>query len=140
MRIPTPVTVALNRGWALGDIDWLRHQDRWAGLGSIALVEARRIVGESESLERRYYIRSLAPVAACLQQAVRGHWGITRYTGSWMWGEDRRQIRKDHGAVKMSLLRRLTLIRQEQTLKWSLQGRRKRAGWDNRYLEKVLGI
>ena len=42
----------------------------------------------------------------------------------------------------MSLLRRLTLnlIRQEQTVKWSLKGKRKRAEWDNCYLEKVLGI
>ncbi len=87
----------------------------------------------------------MAPQAVSLLEAVRSHWGIENQV-HWVldvgFGEDRSRIRKDHGAANMSLLRRLTLnlIRQEQSVKWSLKGKRKRAGWDNGYLEKVLGI
>jgi len=135
----------VRRCWAVGDVAWLRHQDRWSGLRSIVVVEALRIVGEHESLARRYYIASVAPQAVSLLEAVRSHWGIENQV-HWVldvgFGEDRSRIRKDHGAANMSLLRRLTLnlIRQEQSVKWSLKGKRKRAGWDNGYLEKVLGI
>ncbi len=137
--------IEVRRCWAVGDINWLRHQDRWAGLRSLVLVEARRIVGQQESLEQRYYITSVAPVASKLLAAVRGHWGIENQV-HWVldvsFSEDRSRIRKGYGAANMSLLRRLTLnlIRQEQTVKSSLKQKRKRAGWDNRYLEKVLSI
>jgi predicted transposase YbfD/YdcC len=137
--------IEVRRCWAVDDLAWLRHQDRWAGLRSLVLIEARRIIGEAESLEQRYYITSLAAKAAPLLGAVRGHWGIENQV-HWVldvsFREDQSRIRKDHGAANMSLLRRLTLnmIRQEQTVKWSLKGKRKRAGWDNGYLETVLGF
>lgn len=137
--------IEVRRCWTVGDVAWLRHQDRWAGLRSLVLIEARRIVGEAETLEQRYYITSLTAKAAPLLAAVRGHWGIENQV-HWVldvsFREDQSRIRKDHGAANMSLLRRLTLnmIRQEQTLKWSLKGKRKRAGWDNGYLETVLGF
>jgi predicted transposase YbfD/YdcC len=137
--------IEVRRCWAVGDVQWLRHKDRWAGLRSIVLVEARRLVGEEQSLERRYYLTSLAPEAATLLAAVRGHWGIENRV-HWVldvsFSEDASRIRKDHGAANMSLLRRLTLnlIRRETTLTSSLRQKRKRAGWDNRYLEKVLQL
>ena len=137
--------IEVRRCWVVGDIDWLRHQDRWAGLRSLVLVEARRMVDEHESLDRRYYITSAAPVASKLLAAVRGHWGIENQV-HWVldvsFSEDRSRIRKGYGAVNMSLLRRLTLnlIRKEKTVKSSLKQKRKRAGWDNGYLEKVLSV
>lgn len=137
--------IEVRRCWAVGDVAWLRNQDRWAGLKSIICVEAKRITGADESVSRRYYISSLTPDAEQILQAVRGHWGIENQV-HWVldvgFGEDGSRIRKDHGAANMSLLRRLTLnlIRQEDSVKWSLKGKRKRAGWDNTYLEKVLGI
>ena len=137
--------IEVRRCWAVGDVGWLRHQDRWEGLRSLVAVEARRIVGEVESLERRYYITSLAPEAVSLLAAVRGHWGIENRV-HWVldvsFSEDGSRIRKGHGAANMSLLRRLTLnlIRQETTVESSLKQKRKRAGWDNSYLETVLGF
>ena len=137
--------IEVRRCWAVGDVSWLRHQDRWAGLRSLVMIEARRIVGTEQSLEQRYYLTSLAPEAARLLEAVRGHWGIENQV-HWVldvsFSEDASRIRKDHGAANMSLVRRLrlNLIRQEQTVKSSLRQKRKRAGWDNRYLEKVLQL
>ncbi|QXD15530.1 ISAs1 family transposase [Rhodocaloribacter litoris] len=134
--------IEVRRCWAVGDVAWLRHQDRWAGLRTLVLVESRRIVGTEERLDRRYYIASAPADAASLLAAVRGHWGIENRV-HWVldvsFGEDGSRIRKDHGAANMSLLRRLTLnlIRREPS-KGSLKGKRKRAGWDNRFLEKIL--
>ena len=137
--------IEVRQCWCVDDVAWLRHQDRWAGLRSIVMIEARRIVAAQESLERRFYISSLPAESARISASVRGHWGIENRV-HWVldvsFSEDRSRIRKDHGAENMSLLRRLTLnlIRQEQTTKGSMKVKRKRAGWDNRYLEKVLGL
>ena len=57
-------------------------------------------------------------------------------------GEDASRIRRGDGADNFGLLRRvaLNLLSQEQTVKASLKNKRKRASWDNAYLEKVLRI
>ncbi len=137
--------IEVRRCWAVEDVGWLRHQDRWAGLRSIVQVEAERLVGDQKSLERRFYITSLPAEAERLLAAVRGHWGIenrVHWVLDMSFSEDASRIRKDHGAENMGLLRRLTLnlIRQERETKGSMKGKRKRAGWDNQYLEKVLGL
>ena len=44
----------------------------------------------------------------------------------------------ENSAGKSSILQALNLLKQESTLKASLKGKRKRAGWDNDYLLKAL--
>ena len=54
--------------------------------------------------------------------------------------EDDCRIRKGNGVENFAVLRHiaLNLLRRETTSKGSLKGRRKKAGWDNDYLLKVL--
>ena len=46
--------------WCSDDVAWLPQLAKWKGLRSIVLVEARRREGEKESLQRRFYIASVA--------------------------------------------------------------------------------
>jgi predicted transposase YbfD/YdcC len=130
--------------WCTQDIAWLRHQDRWAGLQSLIRVESRRLVGDQESVDCRYFISSLPADAAALLGAIRGHWGIENQL-HWVldmsFGEDGSRVRKGYGPENLGLLRRiaLNLLRKEQS-RGSLKGKRKRAGWDNNYLAKVLEL
>ena len=137
--------IEVRQCWSVEDVAWLAHIEKWKGLRSIVLVEARRIEGQKETLQRRYYISSLPSQTKRLAEAVRGHWGIENRL-HWVldvtFGEDASRIRRGDGAENFGLLRRvaLNLLSQEQTVKASLKNKRKRARWDSAYLEKVLRI
>jgi hypothetical protein len=57
-------------------------------------------------------------------------------------GEDLDRKRAGHAAQNFSLLNRiaLNLLKQEQSLKRGIKGKRLKAAWDHPYLLKLLGI
>lgn len=136
--------IEVRQCWCSSDVSWLADQSKWKGLRTIACVEARRLIGESESHQRRYYLSSLPAQASVIAQAVRGHWGIENrlhWVLDMSFGEDRSRVRKAYAPENLGLLRRiaLNLLRQEPST-GSIKGKRKRAGWDETYLATVLGI
>ena len=56
--------------------------------------------------------------------------------------EDACQARKDHGPANWACLRRMAFVqlKQETSKKMGIQYKRRRAGWDNAYLEMILNI
>lgn len=76
-------------------------------------------------------------------QTIRAHWQIENSL-HWVldiaFCEDDSRLRRDHAPHNMALLRHiaLNLLKQELSLKVGIKARRKRAGWDNAYLLKVL--
>src|SRR5947209_250753 len=64
------------RYWLVSEIDWLAETRAWLGLHSFGMVEAQRTVGETTTVERRYYLTSLAGDVQQFAHAVRSHWGI----------------------------------------------------------------
>ena len=92
----------------------------------------------------RYYISSLpGDDAKQLLAAVRTHWHIENRL-HWVldvtFREDDSRVRKGNAAQNMAVLRHmaLNLLKQEQSTKRSLRGKRLKAGWDERYLARVL--
>ncbi len=57
--------------WITDDLRTLRNTDRWDGLHSIGMVERSCVSDGKESLERRYFINSIATDANRFAQAVR---------------------------------------------------------------------
>jgi predicted transposase YbfD/YdcC len=118
----------------------------WPGLRSLVVVESIREAGGHSSRERHYYISSLPRRVGAKRMAgyVRGHWSVENNL-HWQldisFNEDRRRIRKDHGAENFSRLCRiaLNLLKNEKTLKIGIAGKRKTCGWDDRYLLTVVG-
>jgi predicted transposase YbfD/YdcC len=127
---------------------WQGGQDQdWPGLASVALVEAQRTIGVTTSLERRYYISSHSGTAAHaakhLGHVIRQHWGIENrlhWVLDMAFDEDRARVRRGHGAQNLAVLRKMArnLLRRETTAKVGIQGKRRKAGWNDRYLLKVL--
>jgi predicted transposase YbfD/YdcC len=131
------------RCWATSDLSWLEGREEWEGLKSVAMIEAERFVGDSLSVETRYYLSSLPNDARLLNEAVRSHWGVENSL-HWVldvtFQEDRSRIKKGNAPENFGLLRRLALclLKRETTSKRSIKGKRLRASWDEGYLQQVL--
>ena len=136
--------IEVRRCYATEDCEWVRRKAEWPGLRSIAMAESERSEGEAEaSHERRYYISSLEADAKELNRVIRSHWSIENSL-HWVldiaFREDESRIRKDHGPENMATLRHiaLNLLKQDKSIKEGIKSKRKNAGWDERYLLKVL--
>lgn len=134
------------RCWTTHEIEWLRQRHDWPGLQSIAVVDSRRQIGEQVSTERRYFISSLSGhVAQRIGQAVRNHWSVENglhWSLDLCFGEDQSRARMGNAAENLSRVRRLalTLLKQETTAKVGIKAKRLLAGWDEKYLLRVLRI
>jgi predicted transposase YbfD/YdcC len=98
------------------------------------------------STERRYFISSLYGInAETIGQMIRSHWGIENklhWSLDVSFGADDSRIRKGFGAENVSRLRRIAsnLPKQEKTAKCGVKIKQHKAGWDEKYLQKILGI
>ena len=131
------------RCWATSDLDWLEGREEWKDLKSVVFIESERFIGESLSVETRYYLSSLPNDAKLLNAAVRSHWGVENSL-HWVldvtFDEDRSRIKKENAPENFGLLRRLALclLKKESSSKRSIKGKRLRASWDEGYLQRVL--
>lgn len=138
--------VEIRRVWYSENIEWMQDRQQWSGLASLATVESQRTSGDKVSTERRYFISSLSGTnAQAIGQMIRSHWGIENklhWSLDVSFGEDQCRIRKGFGAENASRLRRiaLNLLKHEKTAKCGIKIKQHKAGWDEKYLQKVLGI
>ena len=106
------------------------------------MFEGERREHGTVSRERRYYLTSLVD-AGEFGRAVRGHWGIENglhWVLDMAFREDESRVRTGNGATNFVVLRHIVvnLLKREQTAKVGIKAKRMKAGWDERYLRKVL--
>jgi len=147
-------TLEKNRGrveermiWAC-NFDWLDNKElieEWAGIKSAVCVQSNRTHKGKTTIEFRYYISSLEPIAERHGHVTRLHWGVENKV-HWhldvTFGEDQSKIRAGHGAENISLMRKsaLNLLKSDTSLKAGIENKRKMAGWNPDYLLKILGV
>ncbi len=125
------------------EINFGDHKDDWNHLNSIAMVTSTRIIGEKQTIEKRYYISSLSGEIERFAEGVRNHWGIENKL-HWIldvqFREDDSRIRKGNGAENFAMLRHvaLNLLKQDKKTKLGIKGKRYRAAVDQKYREKVI--
>ena len=96
-------------------------------------------------MEKRYYLSDQKPDADQFQKLIRQHWGIEN-SCHWVldvvWDEDSSRIRKGNAAENVALLRKLALnlLRANQTVKDTIQGKRLRAAFDEKIIEQLMGL
>jgi predicted transposase YbfD/YdcC len=92
------------RYWQSQRLDWFADLKKWEGLRSVGVVESVRQVGTEEpTVERRYYLSSLAVDVEKFARAVRGHWGVEN---SLHWCLDGKRHAEDRGIVDVEKHRR----------------------------------
>jgi len=133
------------RYYIMSDIEDLERIHDFSGSESIGMVESIRTENGKTSIEIRYFILSFIATLALFAQCVRGHWSIENSL-HWVldvaFNEDKSRIRKDHTPANMSTIRRaaINMIKQEKSEKVGFAIKRKIAGWNVKYLEKIIGL
>ena len=134
------------RRWAVSDpahISYVNEMGEWTKLRSLAMVESERTENGETATQTRYNVSSLPSDARRLLSGVRTHWGIENSV-HWVldvaFSEDDSRVRTGNSAENFSILRRMALnmLKGETTSKGGVAARRKRAGWDENYLLRVL--
>ena len=132
--------------WAITEtdcLDYINPHRQWPQLSAAIKVVGHRDTAEGTISQPRYYISSRAAPSERLLDAIRGHWSIENslhWTLDVTFREDQCRVRKDHGPQNLATLRQIShnLLKNENTLKVSIQGKRLQAGWREDYLLKVL--
>jgi predicted transposase YbfD/YdcC len=134
------------RCWVTEEIGWLEQKSEWANLKSVIMVEAiREVIGGNKTVERRYFISSLEANAKEALRAVRGHWAIENQL-HWCldigFREDDCQIKETNAVENLATIRHigLNLLKQEKSCQRGIKTKRKKAGWSEDYLLKVLNF
>jgi len=137
--------IETRRYWHSEQIDWFADRHRWEGLRSVGVVESLRDSDGIVKTERRYFLASLPRGAPRFARAVRSHWGVENQL-HWVldvqFGEDQSRARAGFAAENLASLRRLALnlLKRETTKKRGIRGKQKNAGWNHRYLLRLLGV
>ena len=126
--------------------------DGWAGLTKVIAVETIRSVNHVHGGRRgevsndiRYFLTSAALDGPALAAAVRNHWAIENSL-HWVldigFREDECRVRNRNAAANLSVIRKIAinLVKGDKSQKGSIKGRRKAAGWDNDYMQKIIGL
>ena len=133
---------------------WLAHnrQDsehqtsmRWPGLKGLGMVSYTCQIGDDVRTDYRFYLVSFCDDAKRFAQAARGHWNIEinlHWSLDVSFHEDLCRVRTGHAAENFAVIRHIALnmLKHESSAKVGIATKRKKAGWDHRYLAKILAV
>jgi len=133
------------RVFACSDVDAFAALKDWPELAVVLAVETiRGVNGKGKvTAEIRHYLSSAKFPPEVLAAAIRNHWRVESGL-HWVldvgFREDASRVRERNAARNLALLRRiaLNLARADSTLKASLKGKRKYAGWDNAFMATLI--
>lgn len=123
-------------------LETLPDTNKWKGLRSIGMAVRHCFINGKETIERRYFINSIAADSNLFAKAVRGHWGIEN---SLHWRldvtfkEDASRIRKGNAPAIMATVRHWCLgLFAADTSPRSLAKKRRKAAWNDSYRANLL--
>jgi predicted transposase YbfD/YdcC len=133
------------RVFACPDVGVFATLADWPGLKAVLAVETiRGTPGRGKvTAEIRHYLSSAALPPAALAAAIRNHWRVENGL-HWVldvtFREDASRVRERNAARNLALLRKiaLNLARADRSLKASLKGKRKYAGWDDAFMATLI--
>jgi len=126
-------------------IQMLEDVEKWPGFKSVVQITAQREIKDKTTTETRLYISSLNHDAKAFNGYIRQHWGVENNLHlilDMTFREDEQRKRNKHAAQNFAIIRKiaLNLLKKEDSNKLSLKTKRLKAGWDNKFLIKILQI
>jgi predicted transposase YbfD/YdcC len=129
-------------------VEWLFSDRRYPGefefpgLAAVGMIESETERGGVIEKERRYYLCSSKLDAETFARVVRGHWGVENrlhWVLDVVFHDDLARLRSGYGPANMAIVKHvaMNLLTQAKPTT-SLKNRRKRAGWNQDYLEKII--
>jgi predicted transposase YbfD/YdcC len=120
-------------------LDWLQERHDWPGLKAIATMSAKRDDGP---VQTRLFLLSEPIDAQTAAGLIRGHWGIENAL-HWVLDvtmrEDAHRAGKKNTPANLAMPRCAALnIIKANTSKGSDRIIFKRAGWDNKFLKRLI--
>ena len=127
---------------AFHTIEWLKERHNWPSLNGVVMVESRREIGDKIEEETRFYITSLAWLAAQLGPVIRSHWAIENslhWVMDMIFRDDECRIRTNNAPANFTTLKHMAsnLIRKTPG-KHSFRAKRKIAAWDDDFLASLI--
>ena len=114
----------------------------WPDVAAVVQVNREREVGGERTCTTHYYLTSHPGPAAELGRWVRGHWDVENglhWVLDVVYGEDDSRVRAGHAGANLGMIRRVAVsLARRAPGKGSGVTKRKKAGWDDDYLLKVL--
>jgi predicted transposase YbfD/YdcC len=116
----------------------------WKALKSVGVVTSRRVTGDGESIEVRYYLSSLPVDVELFARAARGHWSVENachWSLDVTFREDDSRVRERVLGSNITWLYRFTLsiLKQHPDRRMSLIMKRRACGWSDEFLMEVIG-
>jgi len=128
------------------DTEWFTEKAEWVGLRSFIMVERKREVrGQEASLERRYFISSLAASAKEALRCARWYWRI-KHSSHWVldvaFHEDACRTQTGDAPENLATSRHIAvyLLKQEHSCELGVKSKRLKAGRNESYMLTVLNI
>jgi predicted transposase YbfD/YdcC len=135
-RIETRTTTVIH------DVEWLQERHNWPGLKAVVIVESSREISGKIERETRYYITSLAMLAALLGPVVRSHWAIENslhWVMDMVFRDDESRVRTEHAPANFTTIKHMALnLLRRPAGNLSLRGPRKAASWDDDFLASLI--
>ncbi|MGB1208834.1 MAG: ISAs1 family transposase, partial [Paracoccaceae bacterium] len=97
------------------------------------------------SFDIRYFLTSATLDGPMLAASVRNHWAIENSL-HWVldmgFREDDCRVRDRNAAANLSVIRKIAinLVKADGSKTGSIKGRRKAAGWNNDYMQEIIGL
>lgn len=134
--------IETRRFWQSNNVKWFSGLSEWENLQSFGMVESIRNIKGEITVERRYFLSSLALDVKQFAGATRNHWGIENslhWVLDVVFKEDQSRIRTGFAAQNLAALRRMAINALKcEPSKRSMRLKVKRAGWNNDYLLAIL--
>lgn len=140
--------IETRRCWLMRDVAWLPQRTDWRGLSGAAVIYSKRILqstGEVSESYRYFLYSDKRMTAERFLHLQRSHWRIENnlhWTLDTVFKEDACQAYIENAAENLNILRKLCLqlMKQETSVKGSMQSKRLRCSYNLPYALKVLGL